>query len=90
MTSRGEKVTQNVFAILLKWVTMLASSFVVIGNSGDQDLTRRGTELVLKKQTENWDGTVAPLILQLVTISGHPVFRASSPLEKGVRKTRIR
>ena len=32
---------------------MLASSLEVIGHSWDQDLKRRGTELILKKQTEN-------------------------------------
>ena len=46
-------MTQNAFTSLLKLVIMLASSFVVIGHSWDQDLKRRGAELVLKNQTEN-------------------------------------
>ena len=36
----------------------------------------------IEKPNRKWDGTAASMILQLVTISGDPVFRASSPLEK--------
>ena len=56
---------------------------MVIGHFGDQDLKRRGTELVLKNQNGEWDGTAASMILELVTESRHSVFRASSAFERG-------
>ena len=35
------------------------------------------------KPNREWDRTAASMILQLVTESGHPVFRASSVFERG-------
>ena len=60
-------MTQNAFTILLKSRRMLPDFLAVIGFSGPG----------LEKTPE------ASMILQLVTESGHPVFRASSAFERG-------
>ena len=79
MTLCGEKATiqKNVLRMLLKSRSMLADSLAVVGHSWDLDQKRHGTRHVLRE----WDRTAAMMILQLVTESGHPVFRASSAFE---------
>ena len=81
----GEKTTiqKNVIGILLKLGSMLSGSIAVIGLSWDLDWNRLGTRLVLIKPNREWDKTAAMMILQMVTESSHPVFRASSVFERG-------
>ena len=54
MTLHGEKteIQKNAIRILLKFRTMLAGFFAVVGHSWDLDQKRNTTRLVLISQTE--------------------------------------
>ena len=58
------------------------------GHSSDQEKKRSGILQVMANHNENeWD-RVAELMMIKFSESGHPVFRATSPLSRGTLKSK--
>ena len=77
-------MTQNVFTILLKPRNMPTDYLVVIGHFFfGPGLEKTWCRTCTEKSNREWDRTAGSMILQLVTESCHPVFRASSAFERG-------
>ena len=74
-----KKMQRNVKVILTKLRIMLSDFLAVIGHSWDLDQKRNGTELILMSLMEF--GIKAAEVELAETI--HPLFRASSVLERG-------
>ena len=61
---------------------MLADSRSDVGHFGSLDQRRNGTELTLTKPDGDWDKTAEQMMLNFAE-SSHPIFRATSALERG-------
>ena len=61
---------------------MLADSIAVVAHSWDLGQKRNGTEPTLTNQDGAWDKTAEQMMLNFAGTS-HPIFRASSALERG-------
>ena len=68
--------------ILTKLRIMLSDFLAVIGHSWDLDQKRIGTELTLISLMEFGDKTAEKMVLNSAG-SGHPIFRATSAVERG-------
>ena len=78
---------KNVKVMLVKLRTMLADFRAVIGHSWDLDQKRSGAELSLKKLDGVWGTTAEDMMLEIAAI--HPLFRASSALERGELRSKV-
>ena len=58
-----------------------------VGHSSDLDQKRSGILLLLTDHKGEWD-RVAELMMIRFAESGHPVFRATSPLSRGTLKSK--
>ena len=88
MTSYGEPKTMNRNVLLTPYMCLyLQKDFQQdVGHSSDLDQKRSDILLTTKDHEEN--GTVAELMMIIFRESGHPVFRATSPLSRGTLKSK--
>ena len=77
-----EEMQKNVKRILVQLRIMLADFVAVIGQSWDLDQKRNRTELTLMNLMESGDQTAEQMMLNFEETI-HPMFRASSLLERG-------
>ena len=89
MTSYGDLKTMNGNAKLTPHLChCLQKEFQQdFGHSSDLDQKQSGILLTTKDNKENWD-KVAELMMIKFGESGHPVFRATSPLSRGTLKSK--
>ena len=73
---------RNAFRVAAKFRSTLAGFFAVVGHSWDLDQKRNGTGLCSDKPHGNWDRTAEDMMLEFAE-PAHPIFRASSALERG-------
>ena len=73
---------KHVKVMLTKLRIMLADFLEVIGHSWDLDQKRSGTELTLTNLMVFWDKSAEDMMLEFAETI-HPLFRASSALERG-------
>ena len=88
-TPYGEIRKANEYVLLIPslWLPMQRSSLWVIGHSSSQVHKRNGTRQTLSNLEEKRD-RVAELMILNLRKSGHPIFRATSALERGTLKSK--
>ena len=67
---------------LVRFRSTLAGFFAGFGHSWDLDQKRSSTGLCSDKPDGNWDRTAEDMMLAFAE-PAHPIFRASSALERG-------
>ena len=77
-----KEMQRNVKIIPVKLRIMIADFLAVIGHSWALDQRRNGSELFFDKPNRKWDRTAEIMMLNFAD-SGHPIFRATSALERG-------
>ena len=89
MTSHGDLKTMNRNANLMPtlFISMQEDFHQEDGHSSDLGQRRSGILLVIADHQGEWD-RVAELMMIKFGESGHPVFRASSPLSRGTLKSK--
>ena len=69
------------------WLHLQKDFHQDVGHSSDLDQKRSGILLTLTDHEEEWE-RVAELMMIKFRESGHPVFRATSPLSRGTLKSK--